>query len=65
MNKAVRWLNKRCKTILPLTKIAPAGYAYFSAYLFKLKRENKCSVWYLATLDEEQNVTSVKRICTY
>jgi hypothetical protein len=50
---------------LPLTKIAPAGYAYFSAYLFKLKRENKCSVWYLATLDEEQNVTSVKRICTY
>ena len=65
LKNAFRWLNDRCKTCMPLTSVAPEGYAYFSAYLFRLKRERKSSVWYLVKLEVDYKITSIKRICRY
>jgi hypothetical protein len=65
LKDAFRWLNHRCKNALPLVDLDTQGCAYFSGYLFKIKREGKPSVWYLVKLEEDYKITSIKRICTY
>lgn len=72
IHKAVKWLNDRCighrrYNCFPVVRRHPNGFAWHSAYVFKLERPGKPSVWYL--LNMRINATdkpgTIKRICLY
>jgi hypothetical protein len=60
--KAQDWLNeKSANWHLPIVAVRSWG-PEFSGYIFRMKRENKPSVWYLMELDGGL-ITRIKRIC--
>lgn len=65
IKKAVKWLNKKTTYVGPIALEHPEGYAYFAAYVFKLKRDVKRNVWYVVKMGLDNNPEYVKRICNY
>lgn len=61
--KAQRWLNKKCRSEWTAPVVCMRdGCARFVAYIFKLERKNKPSVWYVLEM-KNQKSTKLKRIC--
>jgi hypothetical protein len=66
LNKALYWIEKKCfYHNFPVVTILPKGYARFIAHIFRMKRQGKPSVWYLVSIDDEHEISKIKRICTY
>lgn len=64
LQKACDWLNIKCKYGYMPVVANRRGYAQFIAYVFKLKRPDKVSVWYCVDTLEDV-VVRIRRICTY
>lgn len=62
--RAVNWLHERTNySYYPIVG-TPRGYPEYIAYIYRVRRKAKPSIWYLATL-KEGRTTSIKRICLY
>lgn len=59
--KASNWLNDRCRDSYYPIVLNRKGYAEFVAYVFKLTRTNKVSVYYVMDMYKR----TIKRICLY
>lgn len=65
LRKASNWLHKRTNgNYMPVVEVR-RGYAEFIAYVYKIKRENKPSVYYCMDMLEQWVPKQIKRICTY
>lgn len=65
LQKACEWLNVKTNyTYIPVVANRK-GYAEFVAYVFKLPREGKLTVWYVLEMASQYEPKSVKRICRY
>jgi hypothetical protein len=64
LQKACRWLNKKAQG-WPVGMLHPEGYAIFGAYVFRVERPSKPSVWYVMDMDKDDQwkVARIKRIC--
>lgn len=63
LQKACDWLNEKCEGYSPVA-VKRRNYAEFVAYVFKLKRPGKVSVWYCMDVIEGEAVR-IRRICAY
>jgi hypothetical protein len=59
MQKAMRWLDAKCTKKLPVY----VNRYHLVAWLYKVERESKPSVWYCVEMRTSWEIKSIKRIC--
>lgn len=65
LEKACDWLNNKTQEYRPVVNSSRYGYAAFIAYVFKIQREGKTSLFFVLELDKKKKITRIKRICLY
>lgn len=60
LEKATRWLSKRCM-LIPVY----VNKYQLVAHLYKMERENKPTVWYCMEMKAAWEPKGLKRICMY
>ena len=64
LQKACDWLNNKLANKCYPVAITRKTYAEFIAYIFKMERKNKPSVWYCMEMNSSRSIKQIKRICT-
>lgn len=66
LQKACDWLNDKCDgQFWPYAALNKHGTAYFKAYIFKIRRENKPSLYFEMEMVSSREYSRIKRICNY
>ncbi len=67
LKTALKWIEKRTSDRHVFPVVAKYdGYYAFIAYAYKIKRDNKSSLWFIVNIKPNAStIYSIKRICTY
>lgn len=69
LKKALSWIESRTNLNRHMFPVVAKynGYYTFIAHAYKIKRENKSSLWFIVNVkpNDSSTIYSIRRICTY
>ena len=63
LRKAANWLHSKTKGKYLSVAMTRNGYSQFIAYVYRIERSDKSSIWFCMDMESQWVIKKIKRIC--